>query len=152
MAVIKEFNCKAHGPFEEFVEQDVMPRCPHGCSPRFVVREIRSAPAARGVVVGTLDTLQRGIAHDFGLSDLKVKRDDPSSVIQNLRKGEDFSPKWVDVPNKMAPGWQGRGEKPSAIDVAKQFNVTPDNALARVAPPKMQTNIVGSYKGELPSA
>ena len=151
MAVLKEFACQAHGPFDEIVNQGTIPSCPHGCSPRFVVREIRSAPSIRNVVTGTLDNLQRGIAHDFGLSDLKVKRDDPTSVMQNLREGKINAPQWVDVPNAMKSGWSGRGEAAAPVNVENQFGVKGDNMLNQVTLPKIETNIVGRYKADLPT-
>ena len=142
MAVLKEFRCKAHGAFEEFVKNDETPGCPKGCSPRFVVREIRTAPAIRGVATGRMDNLQKELAHDFGLSDMKAGRDDGKSVMENLRSGTDFSTRWVDVPGKSAAG------KPSTVS-AQNFGMMDGNALAGAALPKeIPTNIQGSYKGE----
>jgi hypothetical protein len=144
MAILKEFTCAAHGPFDEQVNGDEIPYCPTGCSPRFVRREIRTAPAARTVVTGKLDTLQRDIAHDFGLSDLKVAKDSTASVMENLRRGEDFSPKWVDVPNQMKSGWANRGERPAAVNPKSVFGMESGNALNQNLTPKaIPTNIVG---------
>lgn len=147
MAILKEFTCAAHGPFEEFVSQDEIPMCPKGCSKRFVRREIRTAPATRGVVMGRLDGLQKDLAHDFGLSDIKSGRDDGKSVMQNLRSGTDFSPKWVDVP-KPSAGWSARGEKPAPVSV-QSFGMEAGNALKGAPTPKqIPTKIMASYKGE----
>ena len=140
MAVLKEFACKAHGPFEEIVEQDVVPGCPHGCSPRFVVREIRSAAAARNVVTGKMDALQKDIAKDFGLPDIKVDKENGQSVMKNLQSGQDFSPRWVDVPNK-----------PKSGDLASNFGLTGGNALAGAKFEKPTPIIQGSYRASLPS-
>jgi hypothetical protein len=142
MAVLKEFYCKAHGAFEEFVKSDRNPKCPKGCSPRFVTREFRTAPSIRGVATGRMDGLQREIAHDFGLSDLKVGRDDGKSLMENLRSGTDFSTRWVDVPGKSAAG------QPTQIS-AQNFGMMDGNALAGAALPKeLPTKIQGSYKGD----
>lgn len=140
MAVLKEFACKAHGPFEEIVEQDVVPGCPHGCSSRFVVREFRTAPAARNVVTGKMDALQRDIASDFGLRDIKVDKQGGQSVMQNLQSGQDFSPRWVDVPNKLKSG-----------DFASSLGMTGGNALQGTSLPKPTPIIQGSYRASLPS-
>ena len=97
MAVLKEFACKAHGPFEEFVTDDDIPRCPQGCSTRFVVREIRTARVGRSVVSGTMDKIQRDFAEQYKLPDIKVDKEPGTSVMQNLRKGEkpsDFGAFW----------------------------------------------------------
>jgi hypothetical protein len=147
MAILKEFTCAAHGPFDERVEGDEIPQCPTGCSPRFVRREIRTAPAMKTVISGRLDTLQRDIAHDFGLSDMKVSKDSNSSVMENLRRGEDFSPKWVDVPNKMKSGWANRGEQAGSISPTS-LGLQGENNLAPVAqtgqlPRRIPTRIEG---------
>jgi hypothetical protein len=141
MSVLKEFACKAHGPFEEMVEQDQIPSCPNGCSPRFVVREIRSPPAARGIVTGKLDGLQREIAKDFNLPDIKVGKDDGKSVMQNLQSGQDFRPRWVDVPNKSS----------SAKDLAASMGMMGGNALQGTQFQKPTPIIMGSHKASLPS-
>ena len=142
MAVLKEFYCKAHGAFEEFVKNDRMPKCPKGCSPRFVSREFRTAPSIRGVSTGRMDGLQRELAHDFGLSDLKVGRDDGKSLMENLRSGSDFSTRWVDLPGKSAAG------EPAKVS-AQNFGMMGGNALAGAALPKeLPTKIQGSYKGD----
>lgn len=148
MAVLKEFRCKAHGPFEEFVRGDKMPACPHGCNPRFVKREFRTAPAIQGSATARMDGLQKGLAHDFGLSDLKAGRDDGKSVMENLRSGTDFSTRWVGLPNTMSPGWAQRGEKPASMNPTA-LGLASGNALTGASLPKqIPTNIQGSYKGE----
>ena len=146
MAVLKEWTCRAHGDFEAFAEQGETPECPKGCSSRWVTREIRSAPAARNVVTGRMDQLQRDVASDFGLNNLKVSKDDDKSVIQNLRSGQDFSPKWADMPKAPAPGWSARGEKPGKINVGSTFGVQGDNALSRLKIPKPTPVFVGKPK------
>jgi hypothetical protein len=144
MGILKEFCCKAHGPFEAIVAQDETPDCPVGCSKSRVKREIRTAPAARSAVMGTLDTQMRGLAHDFGLSDLKVGRDDGKSVMDNLRKGETFAPHWVGVPGHLAPGWIGRGEKPAAINPSALYGTKDANLLSELTvPTSLPTKVVG---------
>ena len=147
MAILKEYTCAAHGPFEAMVKQDQTPKCPNGCSKRFGSREFRTAPAARSVVMGRMDGLQRDMAHDFGLSNIKVDKDNGKSVIQNLRSETDFSPRWIDTP-RPAPGWSSRGETPAALPVAS-MGMQAGNALSSMAAPKhIPTNIVGKYSGE----
>ena len=142
MAILKEFRCKAQGAFEAFVKADQMPKCPNGCSPKFVTREFRTAPAVRGVATGRMDNLQRELAHDFGLSDMKVGRDDGKSLMENLRSGTDFSTRWVGLPGKSASG------EPSVVS-PKNFGMMDGNALAGAALPKdIPTKIQGSYKGD----
>lgn len=144
MAVLKEYVCAAHGPFEAMVSADEMGKCPKGCSKRFVKREFRTAPAVRNVVTGRMDGLQRDLAHQFGLSDLKVGKDDGKSVMQNLRDKEDFSVKWADVPGHMAPGWSQRNEKAAAVAPQATYGMQGGNALVGASTPKqIPTEIVG---------
>jgi hypothetical protein len=147
MPVLKEFRCKAHGPFEAIVKQDKTPKCPFGCSPKFVHREFRTAPAVRNVATSRLDSLQKDIAHDYGLSNIKTG-DEGKSVMENLRAGTDFSTRWVDLPNKMAPGWAQRGEKPTSV-APQSLGMMDGNSLSGATLPKnLPTKIEGSYKGE----
>jgi hypothetical protein len=148
MAILKEYRCQAHGPFEAFADDEV-PECPNGCSARWVKREIRTAPAAGNVRTGKMDALQRDLAHNFGLSDLKTDKENGKSVIENLRGMPDFSPKWVDVPGKQAAGWSQRGEKPAAVDVASTFGMQAGNALADSKPSKsIPTQLMGKWDGK----
>jgi len=135
MAILKEFRCAAHGPFEAFVKGDKVPKCPAGCSARWVSREIRTAPAARGNVTGRMDNLQKDLAADFKLRDLKVDKEGGNSVINELRKGEtqDYSAYWAPA-NKLN---------------IKEFS--PTAALSSLnATKKAPTKIEGSHRGPLP--
>lgn len=139
MAILKEFTCKAHGSFEVWVQQDETPKCPKGCSKRFVSREFLTPPSVNGVVVGTLDQMQKEIASSFNLSNLKVSEKDGTSVMQNLRSGtkkEDFSPFWASDPNPK-----------KMLNDFKPTNVLKPEKLPDVG---TRTTIQGSYKAPLP--
>ena len=78
---------------------------------------------------------------------MKVNKDSNSSVMENLRRGEDFSPKWVDVPNKMKSGWANRGEQAGSISPTS-LGLQGENNLAPVAqtgqlPRRIPTRIEG---------
>jgi hypothetical protein len=135
MTILKEFVCKAHGPFEEFVRGDKTPKCPKGCSPRWVTREIRTAPAAHGHVTGQLDLLQKDIAKDFRLRDIKVDKEGGGSVMNELRKGDqntNYSAFWSDA---------------KSINT-KEFS--PTEVLRSTPLPKVTPNIEGRHRGPLP--
>ena len=132
MAVLKEFACAAHGPFEEMVNGDETPRCPHGCSKRFVTREIRTPAATRGAVTGTLDQMQKGIADEFKLRDIKVDKEPGTSVMDNLRRSD---------PTKAGAFWGN----PSKMNLG-EFKAT--SALTKMAQPT-PTQIDGRYKGSI---
>lgn len=137
MAVLKEFACKAHGPFEEWVSGDDIPRCPKGCSTRFVVREIRQAPAMRGVVTGRLDEMQRDLADTYKLRDLKADKEGGTSMMQELRKGE--------KPQDFAATW---GKKVNL----SEFKPTQAMQMAGTLPQPKPSMLDGRYRGPLPEA
>lgn len=99
MAVLKEWRCFAHGPFES-EEQ----KCPNGCSRAFVVREIRSAPAIKHNRTKVADSAIRALAADFGLTNVKNDKAG-GSVMDALRRPtsmQDFAPRFIDVPHAAA--------------------------------------------------
>ena len=112
MAVLKEYRCAAHGEFEAFE-----PVCPYGCSPKFVKREIRTAPAIRHTGTRNTDNLTQQLANDFQLSDLSTK--DGDSVMVNMRKRQwanaQVPSSWASVPHN-EPGWSQRDEAPVKFD------------------------------------
>lgn len=108
MAVLKEWRCAAHGAFE-----GPEPDCGAGCPPAFIKQEFRTPPGIKSGGTKFVDAQLRGLAQDYKLSDIKNDKDG-SSVMQSIRKGEDFSPKFVDIPHP-EPGWTKRGEKPHAV-------------------------------------
>jgi hypothetical protein len=111
MAITIEMRCAGHGEVE-----NTELRCPHGCPPRFVVREFRTAPMINGEQTKHTDGTLRGLAESVGLTDLSNR--DGSSVMSNQRrntpKGLDFSPRWVDVPHA-SPGWSQRDERSPVV-------------------------------------
>lgn len=124
-APLKEYVCAAHGEFEART-----PRCPHGCSQRFVRQEFRTAPSARSGGSKAIDREMRALATDYSLPDIKTSNDG-LSVMQNLRKNPTFAPSWGNVQHA-APGFSQRND-------AKTFNpasmgVQGDNVIQRVKP------------------
>ena len=128
MGVLKEFSCAAHGPFEEIVVDDEIPRCPEGCSTRFVSREIRTPTKTRSVRTSNTDKIVSEFARDHKLRDIKIDKHDGKSVMENLRKGEnasDFGSYW-----------------------GKNVNLSefkPTNALQQQTIPKVQPKFEGRY-------
>ena len=134
MAILKEFICKAHGPFEEFVNGEETPACPKGCSARWVTREIRTAPAMSNPVNRNRDAMLKDAAAQFGLTDIKVDKEPGTSVMDNLRQSDA-------VPT--ATTW-GDASKLSMKDF--KYN-TPINKSDL---PPVSPNIVGRHSGPLP--
>lgn len=92
MAILKEFRCKAHGEFESY-----SPKCPYGCSDRFVEREIRSVPAYHNGRTANTDRNLRGLAEQAGLTDMRNDPKSGESVMAGARRG-DYSAQWSKVP------------------------------------------------------
>ena len=101
MAVLKEYRCAAHGEFEATEAE-----CPHGCSPRFVVQEFRTAPAVRSNGTNIVDTEMQNLSKAYGLSDIK-NGVEGESVMMNLRKKPTNRPSWGEVPHAQ-PGFSRR--------------------------------------------
>jgi hypothetical protein len=139
MPIVKEWNCRAHGEFE-----NASGKCPSGCPKSFVVQEIRTAPAYRRPgKMKWVDQQMRGIAADAGLTDMrsdgkahisvraadqrrkelaaqaKMKRDGPA--------GRNTMPHWVDVKHAQA-GFSQRKEAAPTVSGA-DFGVRHQNAV-----------------------
>lgn len=94
MAVIKEYSCLAHGPFEA-----AEPICPHGCTTA-VKRQFFTAPGTRSAKTKASDVALERLARRFGLSDISNRK---GSVMESRRGfgkigGMDFSPVWGTMP------------------------------------------------------
>jgi hypothetical protein len=148
MPVLKEFRCAAHGPFEGFEA-----KCPRGCSPRFVVREFRSAPAFKSAKTKHVDRQFRAIAKEFGLTNLKNDPKSGTSVMQELRKGvktpAEASPRWMNLEHA-PPGFsRDPNAKVPVFDPSGSGFQPTEGALAvRRALPKPRPRVIGSYDGK----
>jgi hypothetical protein len=99
----------AHGPFDA-----KEPLCPHGCTT--VIREFRTAPAARSEKTKASDRALEHLAQRFGLSDMSNRS---GSVGATRRHKEmDFSPVWGKMPAGNA--WNGSAEVAPTGGVLKQ--------------------------------
>lgn len=65
MAVLKEYICMAHGPFEGYE-----PQCPHGCSGTMVEREFRT-PFSYPQKMNGIDRTLNNLASDFNMTDMR---------------------------------------------------------------------------------
>jgi hypothetical protein len=112
MAPLKEYRCAAHGPFEAR-----KPKCPSGCSARFVVQEFRTAPAVRSAATKQSDRELRNLAGSYKMSDIPSVAEG-ESVMGELRKNPKYAPTWGHVEHN-APGWSQReGEKAKTFSPA----------------------------------
>lgn len=130
MPVIKEWECKAHGYFDG-PEQ----RCPHGCPDVFVERVFLTPPAIRSASTAVADFTLKGLAQDFGMTDIRGAREGESVAETTPASSAPFKPQWQSV---------GK-----SVDV-RGLGVQPGNALeglkGALAPPRPGT-IVGRYDG-----
>ncbi len=139
MAVMREWRCAAHGPFESTHHA-----CPKGCPKQFVTQEIRTAPAYQQKKTRFVDQQLRGIAEDAGLTNLKNDPKSGTSVMDELRKGEQKS-KWLGIEHAK-PGFSRRkGEAAPVFDPRASGFIPPDKPLVQNLP-KPVPRIVGSYR------
>lgn len=117
MAVNREWRCIGHDlAFESSEDQ---PRCPAGCSHKFVVQEFRTPPSIRSGGTRVMDTMQRQLASDYNLTDMKNDKDG-SSVMSSTRTESGGTRVIGDKPPTRAywnpglfpvrQGWAARGE------------------------------------------
>lgn len=121
MAVIKEWECKAHGYFDA-----TEARCPHGCPEQFVERVFLTAPAIRSQGTARSDAMLGQLAKDYGMTD--IKNTDGQPVAQATPAGS----------TGFRPQWQSLGKN---FDV-RGLGVQPGNALQ---------GLQSSMKGPRPS-
>jgi len=103
MAVLHDFKCMAHGYFEAWE-----PRCPKGCDGEAIVKVFLQAVGTRSDRTKNADSTMRGLAEDYGMSDIK-----------SVREGEAQPARYPQQPqNPYAVQWGS----PSSIG---QYNTSP---------------------------
>lgn len=123
MAVVHDYECAAHGVFE-----GTEPKCPCGCPEAFSTIVFLKPVGTRSAGTKFVDAQLRGLANDFKLRDIKNGKDG-TSVMDSIRKGEDFTPRSVPLQHAK-PGWSGRQEKPPDAGAAGLLFGRPgENAL-----------------------
>lgn len=134
MAVIKEWECKAHGYFD-----GTDPACPHGCPEQFVQRVFLTPPAIGSARTQVVDSTLRGLAKDFGMTDIRNGSEGESVASQTPASSAGFK-----IP-----------ERAGFVPVQQNFDVRglgiqPGNALkpfqGTLKGPK-PSEIVGRYDG-----
>ncbi len=132
MGAIKEFLCPAHGRFDSATA-----KCPHGCD-LVVDRVFHTAPALKSAKTKATDTLLRGIAADYGFTDMSNRN---GSVMASQRKqnsAQDFRPVWGAIPKGDILKAGGviekvAGSSGGAEAGAKQYRVEPGAPMQTVA-------------------
>jgi hypothetical protein len=162
MAVVNDYQCKAHGTFESMTGQ-----CPHGCSKSMVELVHLQAPGLKSGRTKNIDKTLGNLASDFGMTDMNnqngtsaVKRPDPYAVEkQNQLMGKlgDTTDRWGQV----QPGGvfkQGVGAVPvegrsgqGAIQTIQSVGAKPGDALEAVRPALNQPKplVVGRHDAKI---
>ena len=125
MSAIFELRCMAHDL--AFESEDRNARCPSGCSAKFVVQEFRTPPSIRSGGTRVADVMQRQLAQDYNLTDMRNDKDG-SSVMSSTRTESGgtrvigkppVSAYWNPGLFPVRQGWAQRGEP------EPQFNAAP---------------------------
>lgn len=130
MAVIKEWECKAHGYFDG---PDQV--CPHGCPQQFVDRVFLTPPAVRSQGTVRSDKMLDQLAKDYGMTDIKNDKDGTSVANATNPASMSFKPQW---------GALGKN-----FDVSG-MGVQPGNALASIQPALKNpspSHVLGRFDG-----
>jgi hypothetical protein len=115
--VNREWRCTFHDhEFEALTGDGERPPCPYGCHPDLVVLEFRTPPGMRGRDTRMHDALQRQLASDYNMSDMRGDKDG-TSIMSNTRLqsggarqvGDKGTPYWRSD-YEVKPGWTQRGE------------------------------------------
>jgi len=141
--ILKEWRCAGHGAFENTTGQ-----CPRGCSPLFVTREIRTAPAYERPNKKFVDSQLKLIAQDYGVTDLQNDAKGNLSALQiaQNKKNVEYKPEWIGIPHAPA-GFSKSGDaapvfEPSSLGMTP----SPQATKAMKALPKPKPHIVGVYR------
>lgn len=121
MAVLREYRCIGHDL--EFESLEEKPRCPAGCSNKFVVQEFRTPPGIRSGGTRIQDTFTKQLADDYNLTDMRNDKDG-TSVMHNTRTssggarqiGKPAGAYWNPGLFAPQPGWAQRGEPTPAFN------------------------------------
>lgn len=110
MAVLHDYECRAHGVFESRAKE---PRCPHGCSKSFVSRVFLQPISIGTAKVANADRMLRGAAESQGLSDVSTSPSRPGdSVMARLRARHN-----KEFAREQVPNWGGeQGRVLSQLD------------------------------------
>ena len=122
MAVIKEWECAAHGYFD--ATEGV---CPHGCPEQFVERVFLTPPGIKSQGTTRSDQTLKNLANDYGMTD-----------IRNGANGEAVAQATPAASAPFKTQWQGLGK---SFDV-RGMGIEPGNALE---------GLKGAMKGPTPS-
>ena len=144
MAVNREWKCVFHDhEFESFEE---VPSCPFGCGPNNVVLEFRTAPAYKRNSTKITDALQRQLASDYNMTDMRGDKDG-TSVMSNTRiesggarrVADSGKPYWNPGMFPVEPGWARAGAKPDGtVDPHAVPVFKPPSTMACAATPIKQ--------------
>jgi hypothetical protein len=123
MAAIREYRCIAHDL--EFESSKKNPRCPAGCSTKFVRQEFRSPPSIRSGGTRIMDTMSKQLADDYRMTNMRNDKDG-SSVMSNTPTtsggarpvGKPAGAYWNPSLFQPQRGWAQRGE-PTPVFNAK---------------------------------
>lgn len=154
MAIVKEFECLAHGRFESDEA-----RCPHGCTST-IERKFFTAPGLVGAATKGTDATLRRLAERFGYTDMSNKNG--SSIASNKRQPKGFEPLWQDVPKGnvleigggertvegAVGGAEAAGRAFNTAAIANELMATRENPLPTGGKlPKIKPNVVATPYG-----
>jgi hypothetical protein len=125
MGVLREWRCMAHDL--AFESSEDKPRCPSGCSHKFVQQEFRTAPGIRSGGTRVFDNMQKQLALDYNLTDMRGDKSG-TSVMSNTPTSSGGTRVVGDRPPATAywnpslfpvqQGWARRGEPEPKFNAA----------------------------------
>lgn len=140
MAIIKEFLCPGHGPFESD-----KPICPRGCT--VAEREFRTAPAYHDGTHTKVDRLVRGEMDKMGITNIRSSREGETARIESpaMRQQAEFQKQ---VRAKYSKPWQALPKGENAVaTVLAQHKAPATDATAAIRGSKPTYEAVQDKQG-----
>jgi len=91
MAITRDFECMAHGVFESV---ELTPKCPKGCSKKFVKLVHLQAPGHIGAKTKNADRIFKDVAKQAGLTDMRNDKEG-GSVMDHMRNKPSNQSRWM---------------------------------------------------------
>ena len=117
MAVLHDYKCLAHGYFEAWDA-----KCPHGCDGESIVKVFLQPVGTRSDSTKHADTTMRGLAQDFGMSDVKSVREGEAQPARHPQQPQNpYAVRWGN-PNQISNYNTASisGESNNGLELAKQ--------------------------------
>lgn len=126
--ILRDYKCQEHGFFEGF-----KPVCPEGCEGEFILAVFLKSPGLVSAKTKATDKTARGLAKDFGMSDIQTTREGEHQTGFLTKKNKFSEKEYADAAKyatPKAPAKRRKGRSAAPIEVPQQRESRPgDSAI-----------------------